>query len=127
MGRRMHGFAGILVICLSLALPQCASASDLTPGMSEHEVAAVMGPPDAIRLERNAVVCLTYGTHEHTVWSRVFGRIRVIALKENSLVDDTDVRPGNVRHHCSRIAGRWDPYIPRASACDDQRAPRCAP
>ena len=128
MGRWMRRIANIVVICLSLALPQSASASDLTPGMSEREVLAVLGPPDAVRLERNAVVCLTYDAHENRLWSLAFGqRIRVIALKENRLVDDDGVRPGSVRHHCSRIAGRWDPSIPRASACVDRRAPSCAP
>ena len=79
-------------------------------------------------LERNAVVCLAYDAHEHRLWSLVFGqRIRVIALKENRPVDVDGVRPGTVRHHCSRIEGRWDPSIPRASACDDRRAPSCAP
>ena len=79
----MRRIASLVVICLSVALPHCASADDLAHGMSEREVLSLMGPPDAARLERNGVVCLTYALHEHLVWSHLFGqRRRVITLKE---------------------------------------------
>ena len=124
---KMCGFAGLVVVCLSVALPQYASAGDLTLGMSEREVLGVMGPPDAVRLERNAVVCLTYALRERGVLSRAFGQsAHVVALKENRLVDYDTVRPEAIRLYCSRVAGRWDPSMPRFSTCD-WRAPGCVP
>ena len=80
--------------------------------MSKREVLGVLGPPDAVRIESNAVVCLTYSLHERAVWSRVFGkRVHVVALKENRLVSYETVRAEAIRFYCSRIAGRWDPSI----------------
>ena len=106
----MRRVAGILIFCLSLALPQSTNAGDLPMGISEREVVALLGPPDAVRLERNGVVCLTYEQQQYRVWLRLFGeRTQVIALKDNHLVDDDTVRTREVRFHCSYIAGRWDP------------------
>jgi hypothetical protein len=106
----MRLLAGFLAVCLSLALPQSTSAGDLPKGISEREVVALLGPPDAVRLERNGVVCLTYEQQQHRVWLRLFGeRTQVIALKDNHLVDDDTVRTRDVRFHCSHVAGRWDP------------------
>ena len=106
----MRQVIGLFVVCLGLALPQSSSAGDLPMGMSEREVVARLGPPDAVRLERNGVVCLTYEQQQHRVWLRLFGeRTLVIALKDNHLVDDDTVRTREVRFHCSHVAGRWDP------------------
>ena len=106
----MRQVVGLLIVCLSLAMPQASSAGDLPIGMSEREVVALLGPPDAVRLERNGVVCLTYEQQQHRVWLRLFGeRTQVVALKDNHLVDNDTVRTREVRFHCSYIAGRWDP------------------
>jgi hypothetical protein len=109
-GSLMRQVVGLFVVCLGLALPQSSSAGDLPMGMSEREVVARLGPPDAVRLERNGVVCLTYEQQQHRVWLRLFGeRTLVIALKDNHLVDDDTVRTREVRFHCSHVAARWDP------------------
>jgi hypothetical protein len=109
-GQRMRYVVGFVLVCLSFALPQTASAGGLAIGMSEREVVALLGPPDAVRLERNGVVCLTYEQQQHRVFSRLFGeRTQVIALKDNHLVDDDTVRTRDIRFHCSHVAGRWDP------------------
>lgn len=80
---KMCGFAGLVVVFLGIALPHCASAGELAQGMPKREVLGVLGPPDAVRIERNAVVCLTYSLHERAVWSRVFGkRVHVVAQRE---------------------------------------------
>ena len=106
----MRQVAGLVLVCLSLVLAQAAIAGDLAIGMSERDVVALLGPPDAVRLERNGVVCLTYEPQQHRVWSRLFGeRTQVLALKDNHLVDDDTVRTREVRFHCSRVASRWDP------------------
>ena len=119
----MRQVVGLLIVCLSLAMPQASSAGDLPIGMSEREVIALLGPPDAVRLERNGVVCLTYEQPQHRVWLRLFGeRTQVVALKDNHLVDADTVRTRDVRFHCSYIAGRWDlpmrePLISCAARC----------
>ena len=106
----MRHVAGLVLVCLSLVLAQAAIAGDLAIGMSERDVVALLGPPDAVRLERNGVVCLTYEPQQHRVWSRLFGeRTQVLALKDNHLVDDDTVRTREVRFHCSHVASRWDP------------------
>ena len=95
-----------------------AQAGELAPGMSQHQVVSVLGPPTGLRLERNAVVCLTYASDEP--WrARLFGeRTRVIAFKEDRLVDDAIVRSVQIRFHCSRGAGQWDPPMRIKAPCD---------
>jgi hypothetical protein len=120
--RRTRRVAGLFVlcICLSLALPQASGAGDLALGMSRRGVVALLGPPDAVRLERNGVVCLTYDVHRRWLWLRLFGeRTEVVALKDDHLVDDDTVRTRDVRFHCSDVAGRWDPPMrPPLVTCD---------
>ena len=118
--------AACLAAALSVAVPCDAGAGDLAPGMTEHEVGEVLGPPDAVRLERNGVVCLTYAVHEHRVLARLFGsRAHVVSLKENRLVNDETVRTQAI--NCSDVAARWDPPIRGLPVCDDRWAPRCRP
>jgi len=117
-----------LMLAQTAALP-ChvgpARAEEVVPGMSRREVVLVLGPPAAVRLERNAVVCLTYASGEW--WrSRLLGeRTRVIAFKEGRVIDDAVVRTERIRFHCSRVAGRWDPPMRTDVLCDDRRAARC--
>jgi hypothetical protein len=50
--------------------------------MTEYQVVQVLGPPDAVRLERNGVISLTYAVPEHRFLLHVFGsRTHVVALK----------------------------------------------
>jgi len=119
--------AGCLAVG-SVAAPCSAGAGDLAPGMSEHEVVQVLGPPDAVRLERNGVICLTYAVPQHRVLLHVFGsRTHVVALKENRLVNHETVRTETTRFHCSHVASRWDPPMREPLVCDDRWAPRCTP
>ena len=112
-----------LLLAVSVGLPVAAGAGNLgalAPGMSEAEVVRLMGPPDAVRLERNGVVCLTYAMQEHRMLSRLFGqRTAVVALKENRLVTCETVRSQSIRFHCSHIAGRWAPPMAAFPVCDD--------
>ena len=120
----------ISAFALSLwaAIPFSANAGDLIPGMTEHEVVQVLGPPDAVRLERNGLVCLTYAVLEHRILEHVFGsRTHVVALKENRLVNHETVRTQAIRFHCSDVAARWDPPMRGPLVCDDRWAPRCRP
>jgi len=118
-----------LALALSSILPISANAGspgELAMGMSEHAVVRVMGPPDAVRLERNGVLCLTYQLHQHRLWSRLFGtRTILVALKDNGFVDYETVRTEAIRSHCSRIAGRWDPPMRQPLICEDRWSPRC--
>jgi hypothetical protein len=110
---------GVLVFAWSIGAALGAVAGDLEPGMSQADVVAVIGRPDAVRLERNGVVCLTYEPHERRIWSHVLGaRTRVIALKANRFVDDATIRSERVRFHCSRVAERWDPPWRGPLICD---------
>jgi hypothetical protein len=121
--------AVVIVLCLGVMTPARAGANavlDIVDGMSKSEVLRAMGPPDATRLERNGVVCLTYDRHEHRLWSRLFGqRTQVIALKDDRLIDDATIRSENVRSHCSHIASRWDPPMRRSQMCSDRGNSRC--
>lgn len=125
------GITSFVVLSLSVGLPLYASAGnlgELTPGMSEREVMQVMGRPDAIRLERNGVVCLTYGPREHAVLARIFGqRAGVIAFKENRLVNYETVHTAALCFHCSDMAAKWDPPMRPPLVCDDRWGPRCRP
>ena len=102
-----------------------AQAGELAPGMSQGEVVLVLGPPTGLRLERNAVICLTYEAGEP--WrARVFGeRTRVLAFREGRLVDDALVRSIDIRFHCSRVAGQWDPPMRIKAPCEDRAMARC--
>jgi len=103
-----------------------AQAGELPIGMSQREVVMVLGPPIRAHLERNAVVCLTYEAGSWARWARVFGeRIRVIAFREDRLVDDTIVRPVGIRFHCSHVAGRWDPPMRVHDLCPARPGGRC--
>jgi hypothetical protein len=102
-----------------------AHAGEVVPGMTRRDVVLVLGPPAAVRLERNAIVCLTYPTG--ALWrSRLLGeRTRVIALKEGRVIDDAVVRSERIRFHCSRVAGQWDPPMRTDVLCDERRPARC--
>jgi hypothetical protein len=119
----------VVVLCLGIVTPVRAGANtlrDIVDGMSKSEVLRVMGSPDAVRLERNGVVCLTYEGHEHGLWSRLFGqRTHLLALKDDRLVDDATIRSENVRAHCSQIAARWDRPMRRPQICGDLGEARC--
>jgi hypothetical protein len=115
------GLTSLVAMHLMIGLPFVASAGDLALGMSQSEVVGAMGPPSAVRLERNGVVCLTYELPEQRFWSHLFGgRTMVAALKENRLVDCATIRSERVRSHCSGIAGRWDPPRRPPLVCDDR-------
>jgi hypothetical protein len=125
----MRSRTACLALILSVGLPACAYAGnpgDLVPGMSEAQVVELVGPPDAVRLERNGVVCLTYGSREHVVLARLFGkRTGVVALKDNRLVNYETIHTGNIRFHCSHVAAKWDPPMGPPLVCDDRWGPRC--
>jgi hypothetical protein len=119
----------LFALWFSVTTSLCAGASslrELVAGMSKNEVMRVMGPPDALRLERNGVVCLTYEMHEHRLWSRLFGqRTHLVALKDDRLIDDATIRSERIRSQCSQIAARWDPPMRRPLICDDHRRTGC--
>ena len=103
-----------------------AQAGEVVFGMSQREAVMALGPPIGAHLERNAVVCLTYEAGSAWRWAHVFGeRIRVVAFKENRLVDDAIVRSVRIRFHCSRVAGRWDPPMRVNDFCDARPGGRC--
>jgi hypothetical protein len=112
---------GLLAFWLSVAAAVSAVAGNLAPGMSRGDVVKLIGRPDAVRLERNGVVCLTYELHQRRFWSHLLGaRTRIIALKENRFFDDTTIRSERVRFHCSRMAGRFDPPMRGPLICDER-------
>jgi hypothetical protein len=81
--------------------------------MSEGAVVRAIGPPDAVRFERNGVVCFTYDLHEHRLWSHVFGRrTQIIALKENGLVDRDIIRTESVRYSDAALCAGASPAWP---------------
>jgi len=87
-----------------------ARAGELVLGMSQREVVFALGPPIGVHLERNAVVCLAYEAGSPWRWAHLFGeRTRIIAFREDRLMDDAIVRSVRIRFHCSRVAGQWDP------------------
>ena len=112
---------GVLALALSVAVSCSAAADPLAFGMSRADVVAVVGPPDAVRLERNGVVCLTYALDGHRLLSHILGaRTRIIALKEDRFLDEAIVRSERVRFYCSAVAGRWDPPMRGPLVCDDR-------
>ena len=103
-----------------------AQAGDLAIGMTQREVVMVLGPPIGAHLERNAVVCLTYEPGSRWRWAHVFGeRTRIIAFKEDRLVDDAIVRSVRIRFHCSHVAGQWDPPMRVNDLCYARPGGRC--
>jgi hypothetical protein len=111
---------GVLALALSVGVSVAAAAGDLAPGMSGAAVVAVIGQPDAVRLERNGVVCLTYALDGHRLWTRLFGtRTRIVALKEDHFFEEAVVRSERVRFYCSSVAGRWDPPMREPLVCDE--------
>jgi hypothetical protein len=111
----------LLAVATGIASAFCAAAGELAPGMSRADVVRLIGPPDAERLERNGVVCLSYALNGRGVIDRVLGaRTRIVALKENHFFDDAVVRSDSVRFHCSHLAGRWDPPLRAPLACDER-------
>jgi len=128
-GEEMRSAITSLVLVLCVGLPACAYAGnpgDLVPGMSQAQVVEVVGQPDAVRLERNGVVCLSYGLREHVVLARLFGtRTGVVALKDNRLVNYETIHAGDIRFHCSHIAAKWDPPMGPPVVCDDRWGPHC--
>ena len=117
--------AGILVqVLMGLGNAGFAQAGELAAGMSQRDVVMVLGPPLGAHLERNAVVCLTYGSPWR--WAHVLGeRTRVIAFKEDRLVDDAIVRSVRIRFHCSYVAGQWDPPMRVNDLCFARPGGRC--
>ena len=117
--------AGILVQAIvGLGNAGLAQAGELAAGMSQRDVVMVLGPPLGAHLERNAVVCLTYGSPWR--WAHVLGeRTRVIAFKEDRLVDDAIVRSVRIRFHCSYVAGQWDPPMRVNDLCFARPGGRC--
>ena len=111
----------VLVLCLSPVMPIYAGADgprEMVPGMTKNEIMRMMGPPDAVRLERNSVVCLTYDKPEPRLWSRLFGdRTKLIALKSNKLIEEATIRSESVRFYCSWIAARWDRPMSHPLTC----------
>jgi hypothetical protein len=120
--------AAAVAACWLLGQPVVASAGelgDLELGMTREEVVARLGPPDAVRLERNGVVCFTYELNEPRLLSHIFhARTGLVALKENRLVHQDVVRTGATRFACSHIAQQWDPPS-RAPLICDGRWRRC--
>jgi hypothetical protein len=120
--------APALVAAWLLGQPLAALAGELgelLPGMSREQVVAALGPPDAVRLERNGVVCLTYELNRPWILAHAFGaRTGLVALKENRLVHQDVVRTGAARFACSHVAGWWDPPS-RAPIICDGRWRRC--
>jgi hypothetical protein len=103
-----------------------AQAGEVVLGMSQREVVLALGPPTGVHIERNAVVCLAYGTGWPWRWARVLGeRTRIIAFREDRLIDDAIVRSVRIRFHCSHVAGRWDPPMRVNGLCDDRPGGRC--
>jgi hypothetical protein len=116
----------LLAVAACAATAFCATAGELAPGMSRADVVQLIGPPDAVRLERNGVVCLSYALNGRGLFERAFGaRTRIVALKENRFFDDAVVRSDSVRFHCSRLAGRWDPPMRAPLVCDDRWGRGC--
>ena len=117
-----------LAVCIGIGSAFCAAAGDLAPGMSRADVVGVIGPPDAVRVERNGVVCLSYALVGRGLFDRVLGaRTRIVALKENRFFDDAVVRSDSVRFHCSRLAGQWDPPMRAPLVCDERWRRGCSP
>jgi len=103
-----------------------AQAGEVAIGMSQREVVMVLGPAIGAHLERNAVVCLTYEPGWRWRWAHVFGeRTRIIAFKEDRLVDDAIVRSVRIRFHCSYVAGQWDPPMRVNDLCPARPGGRC--
>ena len=109
---KMHWRITISLVVLGLGIGQplhaeAGTLTDLAPGMCQAEVVHVVGPPDAVRLERNGVVCLTYGSREHAALAPIFGqRTGVIVFKENRLVNYETVRTAALRFHWSDMTLR---------------------
>jgi hypothetical protein len=105
---------------------ELAQAGEVVLGMPQREVVLALGPPTGVRLERNAVECLTYESERWRWLAHVVGgRTRVIVFKEGRLVDDRLVRTIDIRFYCSQVAGRWDPPMRVGDLCDDRAAHRC--
>jgi hypothetical protein len=103
-----------------------ARAEEVALGMPEREVVLVLGPPTGVRLERNAVECLTYESDRWQWLTHLVGqRTRLIAFKEGLLVEDRVVRSIDIRFYCSQVAGRWDPPMRVGGLCDDRPGRRC--
>lgn len=95
----------LAITCMD-ACAYAAYASELPYGLPRVEVERQLGPPYAVHLERNGVICLTYPSEPAPIRR---ARIRVVALKESRLIQDDVVAPDRIRFHCSKAAGRWDP------------------
>ena len=118
--------AGIAVAHVLVWDAGLARAGELVPGMSQREVVIALGPPIGVHLERNAVVCLAYEAGSPWRWAHFFGeRTRIIAFREDRLVDDAIVRSVRIRFHCSRVAGQWDPPMRVNGLCEARPGGRC--
>ena len=102
----------LLAAFMSVASILCAHAGEeqLTPGMTEADVAGIMGPPTVVRLERNGVQCLVYQPSERRITNLVFIRdTLVVAFRLGHLATVESVYASEVDHRCSQIASAWDP------------------
>jgi hypothetical protein len=99
--------AGILAHVLGVVWDAgLAQAGEVVLAMSQREVVLALGPPTGVHIERNAVVCLAYGTGWPWRWAHVLGeRTRIIAFREDRLIDDAIVRSVRIRFIAPTLRG----------------------
>jgi hypothetical protein len=105
-----------------------AGAEQLAPGMTEREVAGIMGPPNSVRLERNGVQCLAYQPYERRFTNLIFLRdTLIVAFRLGHLTTVDSVYASEIDSHCSQIAAAWDLPPQHPVACFRKFWLRCEP
>ena len=107
----MRRICCLMAAVMSVVSISCAhaGAEQLAPGMTEREVAVIMGPPNIVRLERNGVQCLAYQPYERRFTNLIFlrdtlivafrlGHLATVDSVYASEIDSHSPPPGICRH-----------------------------
>lgn len=104
----------MLVLVASAAI-----AEEMIPGLPRQRVEERLGPPTAIRLERNRVVCWVYALERDRHLKRL------IVLRHDHVLEDATVRTEHERFHCAQAAERWDHQRKKPLVCDSHWSRFC--
>jgi hypothetical protein len=120
----------LMVAIMGMAFIACAHAGEeqLAPGMTERDVAGIMGPPNFVRLERNGVQCLVYQPSERRFTNLIFIRdALIVAFRLGHLATVDSVYASEIDSHCSQIAAAWDLPPQHPETCFRKFWLRCEP
>ena len=78
--RRICCLMAAVLSGVSISCAHADGAGELLPGMTEHDVVGIMGPPTSVRLERNGVQCLVYRPSERRATNLIFLRDVLLAV-----------------------------------------------